>query len=88
MKTPNHFLYFMFLGLFWGISPSLYKHLSAIHMPVTHTIFYTGMGVGLIMLCMTISKNGWAKLDRRLVYYGLGCAILMNIPFGLNLLEI
>jgi drug/metabolite transporter (DMT)-like permease len=85
MKSPNHFLYFMLLGLFWGISPSLYKHLSAIQMPVTHTIFYTGIGVGLIMLCMAFYKNGFSKLDRRLVYYGLGCAILMNIPFGINL---
>jgi drug/metabolite transporter (DMT)-like permease len=85
MKTPNHFLYFMLLGLFWGISPSLYKHLSAINMPVTHTIFYTGIGVGLIMLCMAAYKTGIRNFDRRLVYYGLGCAILMNIPFGLNL---
>jgi drug/metabolite transporter (DMT)-like permease len=85
MKSPNHFLYFMLLGLFWGISPSLYKHLSAIQMPVTHTIFYTGIGVGLIMLCMAIYKKGMTKLDSRLVFYGLGCAILMNIPFGLNL---
>jgi drug/metabolite transporter (DMT)-like permease len=85
MKSPNHFHYFMLLGLFWGISPSLYKHLSGIHMPVGHTIFYTGIGVGLIMLAMAVAKNGIANLDRRLVYYGLGCAILMNIPFGLNL---
>jgi drug/metabolite transporter (DMT)-like permease len=85
MKTPNHFLYFMFLGLFWGISPSLYKHLSGIHMPITHTIFYTGIGVGLIMLCLSVMRGGFAQLDRRLIYYGFGCAVLMNIPFGLNL---
>jgi drug/metabolite transporter (DMT)-like permease len=54
-------------------------------MPVTHTIFYSGIGVGCIMLSMAVYKNGLFKLDRRLVYYGLGCAILMNIPFGLNL---
>jgi drug/metabolite transporter (DMT)-like permease len=85
MKSSNHFLYFMLLGLFWGVSPSLYKHLSAIHMPVTHTIFYTGLGVGVIMLIMALYRSGTAKLDKRLVYYGLGCAVLMNIPFGLNL---
>jgi drug/metabolite transporter (DMT)-like permease len=85
MKNPNHFLYFMLLGLFWGISPSLYKHLSGINMPVTHTIFYTGLGVGLIMLVMAIYRKGFGGLDSRLIYYGLGCAILMNIPFGLNL---
>jgi drug/metabolite transporter (DMT)-like permease len=75
----------MLLGLFWGISPSLYKHLSSIHMPVTHTIFYTGIGVGLIMFGMACYQNGFRKLDPRLVVYGLGCAILVNIPFGLNL---
>jgi drug/metabolite transporter (DMT)-like permease len=85
MKSPNHFLYFMLLGLFWGISPSLYKHLSGINMPVTHTIFYTGIGVGLIMLSMSVYRSGFQQLDRRLIIYGLGCAILMNIPFGLNL---
>ena len=75
----------MLLGLFWGISPSLYKHLSSINMPVVHTIFYTGIGVGVIMLGMAAIKTGVRNFDKRLVYYGLGCAILMNIPFGLNL---
>lgn len=75
----------MLLGLFWGISPSLYKHLSIINMPITHTIFYSGIGVGLIMLGMACYRTGFRKLDPRLVYYGFGCAILMNIPFGLNL---
>ncbi len=85
MKSPNHFLYFMLLGLFWGVSPSVYKHLSSINMPVTHTIFYTGLGVGLIMFCMALYRTGFGNFDKRLVYYGLGCALLMNIPFGLNL---
>ena len=85
MKQSNHFLYFMFLGLFWGVSPSLYKHLSKINMPITHTIFYTGVGVGFIMLCMSIYRGGLGNFDKRLVFYGFGCAALMNIPFGLNL---
>lgn len=85
MKSPNHFLYFMLLGLFWGVSPSVYKHLSSINMPVTHTIFYTGIGVGLIMFCMALYRTGLRNFDKRLVYYGLGCALLMNIPFGINL---
>lgn len=85
MKPPNHFLYFMLLGMFWGVSPSVYKHLSAINMPVLHTIFYTGMGVGLIMFAMVCWRTGVQKIDPRLITYGLGCAILMNIPFGLNL---
>lgn len=54
-------------------------------MPVTHTIFYTGIGVGLIMVCMAWYRTGLRNFDKRLVYYGLGCALLMNVPFGLNL---
>ena len=54
-------------------------------MPVTHTIFYTGIGVGLIMFLMACYQSGLRNFDRRLVFYGFGCAALMNIPFGLNL---
>ncbi len=54
-------------------------------MAVMHTIFYTGLGVGVIMFGMALYRTGWAGIDRRLVVYGLGCAILMNVPFGLNL---
>jgi drug/metabolite transporter (DMT)-like permease len=85
MKSPNHFLYFMLLGLFWGISPSVYKHLTVVNMAVMHTIFYTGIGVGVIMFFMALYRTGWNGLDRRLITYGLGCALLMNLPFGLNL---
>ncbi len=75
----------MLLGLFWGVSPSLYKHLSTINLPASHTIFWTGLGVGMIMLGMALYQNGWRKLDTRLAYYGLGCALLLNLPFGINL---
>ena len=45
------------LGLFWGVSPSAYKHLGDIHMPPTHTVFYTGIGVGIIMLGMVLVRQ-------------------------------
>ena len=45
----RHFNLFLALGLFWGISPSFYKHLSNIGMPVSHTICLTGLGVGVLM---------------------------------------
>lgn len=76
----------MLLGLFWGVSPSFYKHLADINMPVLHTIFYTGALVGLIMFGAVLMRSGRRSIDPRLVIYGLGCATLMNIPFGLNLL--
>lgn len=85
MKPANHFLYFMLLGLFWGVSPSFYKYLGEIHMPPTHTIFYTGIGVGLVMLVMVFWRQSWRDIDGRVIAYGLGCAALMNAPFALNL---
>ncbi|WP_196503399.1 DMT family transporter [Aestuariivirga litoralis] len=83
MNSPRHFVSFLLLGLFWGVSPSLYKHLSEIHLPALHTIFYSGLGVGIIMLIMAKLRGG--AIDRRLVAYGFGCAALMNLPFGFNL---
>ena len=71
MKSSNHFLNF--------------KHLSEINMSETHTIFWTGMAVGFIMLCMSLYRTGIGGIDKRLIIYGFGCALLMNIPFGLNL---
>ena len=76
----------MLLGLFWGVSPSVYKHLTVINMPALHTIFYTGIIVGLIMLGVALSRSGIRGIDPRLTAYGFGCAALMNLPFGLNLL--
>ena len=85
MKSSAHFVNFLLLGLFWGVSPSIYKHLSAIGMSPLHTIFFTGIAVGLIMLALAAWKAGTGSFDKRLVRYGLGCAALMNLPFGLNL---
>ncbi len=85
MRQSRHFLYFMTLGLFWGVSQSAYKHLSGINMPPTHTIFYTGIGVGIIMLAMAIWRKGFRGLDQRVIGYGFVCAALMNVPFAINL---
>jgi drug/metabolite transporter (DMT)-like permease len=85
MTSPKHFTYFMALGLFWGISPSLYKHLSLVNMPLSHTIFFTGVGVGVLMWALSVWKSGSWKLEPRVLRYGAVCAFLMNIPFGVNL---
>jgi drug/metabolite transporter (DMT)-like permease len=84
MKNTSAFAYFMALGLFWGVSPSAYKQLSLINMPVLHTIFFTGIAVGAFLFCLSFIRSGFV-IDRRLVFYGLGCASLMNVPFALNL---
>ncbi len=85
MTSLRHFIWFMALGLFWGISPSLYRYLADIRMPETHTIVLTGVGVGIIMLAIALIRDGWHGLDPRIPVYGTICAFLMNIPFGVNL---
>jgi drug/metabolite transporter (DMT)-like permease len=85
MTSPRHFTWFLALGMFWGCSPSVYKHLAGINMPETHTVVVTGLGVGLIMMVAVLWKFGLRGIDRRLIPYGAVCAFLMNIPFAYNL---
>ena len=85
MKSPNHFVSFLLLGMFWAMSPSVYKHLADVRMPVSHTVAISGLAVGLILVCLVLVRSGWRSIDKRVVAYGLGCATLMNIPFGLQL---
>lgn len=85
MTSPRHFSYFMLLGLFWGISPALYKHLANVGMPLSHTIFITGIGVGGLMWGLSAWKNGTWKMSAPILRYGAACAFLMNVPFAINL---
>ena len=85
MTSPRHLSLFLTLGLFWGISPSLYRYWGVLGMPVSHVIFLTGTGVGLVLavICQ-IRGIDWIG-GKRLQLFGLGCAVLMNIPFGMGL---
>jgi drug/metabolite transporter (DMT)-like permease len=85
MTSPRHLSLFLILGLFWGISPSLYRHWGVVGMPVSHVIAVTGFGVGitLALICHLRGIDWW--VGKRLQLFGLGCAILMNIPFALGL---
>jgi drug/metabolite transporter (DMT)-like permease len=85
MTSSRHFTWFMLLGLFWGVSPSVYKHLATIGMPVSHTIFWTGLGVGIIMLGVSLWRDGLRLPRRDGAIYGAGCAFLLNVPFAVNL---
>ena len=85
MTSPRHFAYFIALGMFWGVSPSVYRYLAETHMPPAHTIVYTGLAVGIFMLGISILHNGWDGFDPKLRLYGALCAFLMNIPFAINL---
>jgi drug/metabolite transporter (DMT)-like permease len=85
MIISRHFLYFVFLGLFWGLSQSLYKEMALLGVPPSHVIVYTGFGVGFgLMVAAWISKTP-IKFSSGVVWFGLGCSILMNVPFGAGL---
>jgi drug/metabolite transporter (DMT)-like permease len=81
-----HILMFVALGAFWGASPSFYKLLGASQMPITHIIVLTGIGVGIGLWLVARWRNGRVRVSRALVYYGMGCGILLNIPFALQIL--
>lgn len=85
MTSPRHLAYFLSLGLFWGLSPTLYRHWGALGVPVSHVIFMTGIGVGVALtaICQIRGIDWWG--GRRLQLFGLGCAVLLNVPFGLGL---
>ena len=68
MLISRHFLYFISLGLFWGLSPSFYKHLADIKMPASHTIFITGLGVGVAMLAIAAAKSSKARSVTRMIW--------------------
>jgi drug/metabolite transporter (DMT)-like permease len=85
MSSPRHFIYFLALGMFWGMSPSLYKHLTEVGMPLSHTIAVTGLGVGIAMYLIAGFRSGSWKVPSQLMVYGAVCAFLMNIPFAINL---
>jgi drug/metabolite transporter (DMT)-like permease len=85
LGSARHVVWFLALGAFWGVSPVLYKHLANIGMPVAHTVFVTGLGVGLAMYLIGKMQGGGQLFTRQVTVYGLICAALMNIPFALNL---
>jgi drug/metabolite transporter (DMT)-like permease len=85
MTSPRHLAYFVALGMFWGLSPSLYRAMGEGHVPVTHIIALSGIAVGIALWLVGLVRNGTVTLSREVLLYGLGCAILMNIPFGLSL---
>jgi drug/metabolite transporter (DMT)-like permease len=85
MNSPRHFAYFIALGMFWGMSPSLYKHLVEVGMPLSHTIAVTGLGVGIAMYVIAGLRSGSWHIPLQLSVYGAVCAFLMNIPFAINL---
>jgi drug/metabolite transporter (DMT)-like permease len=85
MTSPRHLSLFVSLGLFWGVSPSLYRHWGEVGMPVSHVIVLTGLGVGVVLALICHYRGIDWRGDWRLQMFGLGCAVLMNVPFAMGL---
>jgi drug/metabolite transporter (DMT)-like permease len=81
---PVHLLWFIVLGCFWGLTPSLYKLMGDHGLPITHIIVYTGLIVGVVLALLPLAR-GRLVLSREVMLYGLGCAALLNIPFAMSL---
>ena len=73
------------LGIFWGLSPIATKYLATLHISPLKTISLSGFGVGLGLFIIWRLIGKVDLLKPRLWLFGLGCAILLNLPFGLSL---
>jgi drug/metabolite transporter (DMT)-like permease len=85
MHSLRHIIYFIGLGLFWGVSTSLYRYWGEAGVPATHIIAYSGLGIAIVMglVARRIEGSfGWSWPIQR---YSLICAALMNVPFTWSL---
>lgn len=85
MPIPRHLMYFVALGLFWGLSQPLYRAMADRNVPPSHVIFYTGILVGLGLMVFAWANKQRIAITREVSTFGLICAVLMNVPFGLGL---
>ncbi len=85
MPALRHILYFIALGTFWGVSPSLYKYWGESGVPVSHVICYTGLGLAVFLFCVARLWEGDWGWSPAILKYGLVCATLMNVPFAWSL---
>ena len=73
------------LGAFWGLSPALYKAMGQAGVPITHILAITGFGVGFGLIAIQAAVGQRLQLDRATLLYGLGCGVLLNVPFAFSL---
>jgi drug/metabolite transporter (DMT)-like permease len=85
MSSLRHVAYFLALGLFWGLSPTLYRFWGETGVPVSHIIFYTGLSLAFFLALLDRMRTGRLNWTRQVLSYGLICAVLMNVPFALTL---
>jgi len=82
---PRHLLYFIALGLFWGISPTQYRYWGEAGVPVSHILVFTGFGLAVFLAILAKIRHGAVNWTREVLSYSFVCAALMNIPFSLSL---
>ena len=69
------------LGLFWGLSPAMSRLMGDAGLPVSHVLVVTGFAVGIGLELLRRLQGGQAIIPARVWLYGLGCGVLINIPF-------
>lgn len=73
------------LGLFWGLSPVVTRLLTITGVSPIQIIVFSGLIVGLCLWIFQYFTKRGNFLDRHLWLYGFGCAVFLNVPFGLSL---
>ncbi len=81
-------LFVIGLGLVWGVSPALNKTLGLAGVPVSVILVASGFGVGLGLIILQRLAGERIKLGWPEVLYGFGCAVLINVPWGIGLAAI
>ncbi|MFM8607544.1 MAG: DMT family transporter [Hyphomicrobiales bacterium] len=76
------------LGLFWGLSPVMTKALAQVGVTPLQTITYSSLAVGVVLFAIWRALGPVHLWDARLWLFGLGCAIMLNLPFGLSLMVV
>ncbi|MBM3635515.1 MAG: DMT family transporter [Alphaproteobacteria bacterium] len=74
------------LGLFWGLSPVMTKALAQVGVTPLQTITYSSLAVGVVLFVIWRAFGPVRLWDTHLWFFGLGCAIMLNLPFGLSLI--
>ena len=73
------------LGLFWGLSPVITRGLTIVGVTPAQIIVFSGLIVGVCLWLLQYFTKRSSFANKRLWLYGLGCAVFLNVPFGLCL---
>ena len=88
MSSLAQVLFVVGLGIFWGAAPALNKMLGLAGVPVTHILVAGGFGVGAGLMVLQRLSGGRFRAGRPELLYGLGCAVLLSVPWALSVAAI